>query len=70
MRGNLPQVPESVVGTCLRTLHSPNLATKPFLSSPDLPERFRKNAPLNAPDENTFYASGPKGYTDYPALPA
>ena len=40
----------------------------PFLSNPDLPERFRKNAPLNTPDENTFYASGPKGYTDYPAL--
>jgi N-ethylmaleimide reductase len=40
----------------------------PFLSNPDLPERFRKNAPLNSPDENTFYASGPKGYTDYPAL--
>ena len=42
----------------------------PFLSNPDLPERFRRNAPLNAPDEATFYASGPKGYTDYPALPA
>ncbi len=40
----------------------------PFLSNPDLPERFRKNAPLNTPDENTFYASGPKGYTDYPAM--
>lgn len=42
----------------------------PFLSNPDLPERFRRNAPLNPPDESTFYASGPKGYTDYPFLPA
>lgn len=40
----------------------------PFISNPDLPERFRRHAPLNVPDENTFYAPGPKGYTDYPAL--
>ena len=25
-------------------------------------------APLNTPDQSTFYAPGPKGYTDYPAL--
>lgn len=42
----------------------------PFLANPDLPERFRRGAPLNPPDEATFYASGAKGYTDYPALPA
>ena len=40
----------------------------PFLSNPDLPERFLRNAPLNPPDESTFYASGPVGYTDYPFL--
>ncbi len=40
----------------------------PFLSNPDLPERFRRNAALNKPDEATFYASGPDGYTDYPFL--
>jgi 2,4-dienoyl-CoA reductase-like NADH-dependent reductase (Old Yellow Enzyme family) len=39
-----------------------------FLANPDLPERFRQNAPLNEPDPSTFYASGPKGYTDYPVL--
>jgi len=39
-----------------------------FLSNPDLPERFRQNAPLNEPDPPTFYAPGPKGYTDYPFL--
>jgi N-ethylmaleimide reductase len=38
----------------------------PFLANPDLPHRLEKNLPLNAPDESTFYASGPKGYTDYP----
>jgi N-ethylmaleimide reductase len=40
----------------------------PFLANPDLPERFRQNAPLNKPDVDTFYAGGAKGYTDYPVL--
>jgi len=40
----------------------------PFLANPDLPERFRLNAPLNKPDQSTFYAPGAKGYTDYPFL--
>lgn len=39
----------------------------PFLANPDLPARFAKGAALNAPDPSTFYADGPKGYTDYPA---
>jgi N-ethylmaleimide reductase len=41
-----------------------------FLANPDLPVRFARNAPLNAPDEVTFYGGTAKGYTDYPALPA
>jgi len=40
----------------------------PFLSNPDLPERFRRNAPLNNPDEASFYGGDEKGYTDYPFL--
>ncbi|KDB50649.1 N-ethylmaleimide reductase NemA [Sphaerotilus natans subsp. natans DSM 6575] len=39
-----------------------------FLANPDLPERFRRGAPLNAPDKATFFAPGAQGYTDYPAL--
>lgn len=39
-----------------------------FLANPDLPERFRLGAPLNAPDKDTFYSPGAKGYIDYPAL--
>jgi N-ethylmaleimide reductase len=39
-----------------------------FIANPDLPERLRRRAPLNTPDEATFYSPGPKGYTDYPAL--
>lgn len=40
----------------------------PYLANPDLPERFAKDAPLNEPDPNTFYAPGPEGYNDYPTL--
>ena len=40
----------------------------PFIANPDLPDRFRLGAPLNPPDSSTFYARGPKGYTDYPSL--
>jgi N-ethylmaleimide reductase len=39
-----------------------------FLCNPDLPERFRQKAALNAPDRDTFYTPGPKGYIDYPLL--
>jgi 2,4-dienoyl-CoA reductase-like NADH-dependent reductase (Old Yellow Enzyme family) len=41
---------------------------KLFIANPDLPRRFARNAPLNTPEPSTFYADGPKGYTDYPAL--
>lgn len=40
----------------------------PFLANPDLPERYRRNAPLNDPDMDTFYGGDEKGYTDYPFL--
>ncbi len=39
-----------------------------FISNPDLPERFRRDAPLNEPDQATFYTPGERGYTDYPSL--
>ncbi|HEU0219758.1 MAG TPA: alkene reductase [Gallionella sp.] len=41
---------------------------RPFLANPDLVARWKTGAALNAPDFNTFYTPGPKGYTDYPAL--
>ena len=41
-----------------------------FLANPDLVERMRQNAPLNAPDPSTFYTPGAVGYTDYPTLAA
>lgn len=42
-----------------------------FIANPDLPQRFRTGAPLNAPDPSTFYVfegERSRGYTDYPAL--
>jgi N-ethylmaleimide reductase len=41
-----------------------------FLANPDLPERIRQGAALNAPDRTTFFTAGEQGYTDYPALSA
>ncbi|MBV6501226.1 MAG: N-ethylmaleimide reductase [Prosthecobacter sp.] len=41
----------------------------PFLANPDLPARFAARAPLNTADPTTFYSPGPRGYTDYPAMP-
>lgn len=43
---------------------------RPFLANPDLVARMRVNAPLNAPDMETFYTPGAEGYTDYPTLAA
>lgn len=40
----------------------------PFLVNPDLPERFAKGAPLNAPDPATFYGGAEHRYADYPFL--
>lgn len=39
-----------------------------LLANPDLLERFRRGAPLNAPDYEKLYVGDDKGYTDYPTL--
>jgi N-ethylmaleimide reductase len=39
----------------------------PYISNPDLVERFAQHVPLAEGDKNTFYSGGAKGYTDYPA---
>jgi N-ethylmaleimide reductase len=41
---------------------------KSYLANPDLVERFRQEAPLNAPNFKTMYGGGAEGYTDYPFL--
>jgi len=41
---------------------------KLFIANPDLVERLRRDAPLNAPEPSLFYGGDEKGYTDYPFL--
>ncbi|WP_267887173.1 oxidoreductase [Mycobacteroides immunogenum] len=38
------------------------------LANPDIVDRIRLGAPLNAPDPSTFYGGGAAGYTDYKTL--
>ena len=39
---------------------------RPYISNPDLVERFAKEEPLAEINWDGVYASGPSGYTDYP----
>jgi N-ethylmaleimide reductase len=64
--GYTPDEAESAVGS--GALDAVAFGTA-FLANPDLPERIRRKAALNAPDPSTFYSPGAKGYTDYPAMP-
>ncbi|MFK0384365.1 alkene reductase [Agrobacterium sp. NPDC090273] len=41
---------------------------KAFIANPDLVRRLKDDAPLNEPNQPTFYGGGAQGYTDYPAL--
>ncbi len=41
---------------------------RPFIANPDLLERYRTGAALNALDPKTLYGGDAHGYTDYPAL--
>jgi N-ethylmaleimide reductase len=41
---------------------------RPYIANPDLVQRLKLNAPLNAAVPKTFYAPGAVGYTDYPTL--
>jgi len=45
---------------------------RPFISNPDLVERFEQNAELNelADMQNWYSPTGAKGYTDYSTLAA
>jgi len=43
---------------------------RPYIANPDLVHRFGRGAPLNAVIQDTVYAKGALGYTDYPCLDA
>lgn len=40
----------------------------PFIANPDLVHRMKTGASLALSDKNTYYTTGPHGYTDYPML--
>jgi len=48
--------------------HGVSDSNKAFLANPDLPERLRTGAELNAVDFTTVYSPDGTGYTDYPTL--
>ena len=39
-----------------------------FIANPDLQQRFKSGAALNAPDPTSFYGNAAQGYTDDPSL--
>ncbi|PRX56858.1 alkene reductase [Flagellimonas meridianipacifica] len=41
---------------------------KPFISNPDLVERYKNNSSIAPFHTNSFYTPGEEGYTDYPHL--
>lgn len=41
---------------------------QPFIANPDLVERLKRGAPLEAIDKATLYGGGAEGYSDYPKL--
>jgi N-ethylmaleimide reductase len=41
---------------------------RPYIANPDLVQRFAENASLAEVDWETVYASGPRGYSDYPTF--
>ena len=43
-------------------------ARRPYIANPDLVERLATGATLAEIDWKTVYASGPRGYSDYPAI--
>ena len=43
---------------------------RPYIANPGLVQRFADKAPLAEVDWETVYASGPNGYSDYPAYQA
>lgn len=43
---------------------------RPYIANPDLVERLRAGAALNAADRATFFGGGAHGYTDYPFMDA
>jgi NAD(P)-dependent dehydrogenase (short-subunit alcohol dehydrogenase family) len=41
---------------------------RPYIANPDLVERLATGPPLGEVGWETVYGSGPRGYSDYPAI--
>jgi len=41
---------------------------RPFISNPDFPRRLAEGLPFAPDDQATWFAQGPEGYVDYPAI--
>jgi N-ethylmaleimide reductase len=41
---------------------------RPFISNPDFPRRLAEGLPFMPDDQATWFAQGPEGYVDYPAI--
>src|SRR5262249_46738520 len=79
LEGNLVDAPNSVCSFESSTFSGPGESAvvgagcgtgdgKVFIANPDLVERLKTGAPLAEIDWATVYASGPQGYSHYPAL--
>ena len=57
--------------TLIEQAHADAVAVgRAIIANPDLVERWRQDAPENAPRPELFYSDGAEGYTDYPRLSA
>jgi 2,4-dienoyl-CoA reductase-like NADH-dependent reductase (Old Yellow Enzyme family) len=66
---NRPDRPRALVGSDVLTgLADLESYGQMVLANPDFVERLMANAPMNAPDYNTFFGGTERGYTDYPTL--
>ncbi len=64
--GNMGYTPEEANAAIEKKLIDAVAFGHHYVSNPDLTERIQKGVALVEPDQNTYYTSGAKGYTDYP----
>lgn len=73
-----PLFDNTIIGNCGYTIEAANEAVgnkqadmiafgRPYITNPDLPERYKNNWPLTPFEDMThWYGGGAEGYTDYP----
>lgn len=67
--GNVGYSPESAEAALVQNEADLIAFGRPYITNPDLVERFRNNYPLTSSEDMThWYSPGELGYTDYPAF--